>query len=301
MTVINTNNAASITANALTKNERAMSQAMERLSTGQRINSAGDDAAGLAISSRMTSQINGLNMAVRNANDAISMVQTADGAAVEVGNMLQRMRELAVQAASGTATATDRDALNVEFEALTAEIERVADNTQWNGTNILDGTVGTNGAVAFQVGANASQTISVTFADFETAHASAVSTGGLFEGLDNATVNSGTVGNNSHDLASRDVDTAANAQTAITQIDFAITHLNTHRATLGAAINRVEYAADNLSNVSQHTSASRSQILDADSASETTELARTQIIQQAATALLSQANQQAQSVLALMK
>ena len=301
MTVINTNVAASITANALTKNERAMSQAMERLSTGQRINSASDDAAGLAISSRMTSQVNGLNMAVRNANDAISMVQTADGAAVEVSNMLQRMRELAVQAASETTSATDRDALNVEFEALTAEIERIADNTQWNGTTLLDGTIGTNGAVAFQIGANASQTVTVTFADFETAHASMVSTGGLFEGLDNATVNSGTTGNNSHDLASRDVDTTSNAGTAITQIDFALTHLNTHRAALGAAINRLEYAADNLANVSQNTSASRSQILDADYASETTELARTQIIQQAATAMLSQANQQAQSVLALLK
>ena len=119
MTVINTNVAASITANALTKNERAMSQAMERLSTtGQRINNASDDAAGLAISSRMTSQVNGLNMAVRNANDAISLVQTADGALTEVNSMLQRMRELAVQAASGTYSATDRDALNVEFEAI---------------------------------------------------------------------------------------------------------------------------------------------------------------------------------------
>jgi flagellin len=301
MTVINTNVAASITANALTKNERAMSQAMERLSTGQRINNAGDDAAGLAISSRMTSQVNGLNMAVRNANDAISMVQTADGAAVEVSNMLQRMRELAVQAASETTSATDRDALDVEFEALTAEIERIADNTQWNGTTLLDGTIGTNGAVAFQIGANASQTVTVTFADFETAHASMVSTGGLFEGLDHATVNSGTTGNNSHDLASRDVDTTSNAGTAITQIDFALTHLNTHRAALGAAINRLEYAADNLANVSQNTSASRSRVLDADYASETTELARTQIIQQAATAMLSQANQQAQSVLALLK
>jgi flagellin len=278
-----------------------MSQAMERLSTGQRINSASDDAAGLAISSRMTSQINGLNMAVRNANDAISMVQTADGAAVEVSNMLQRMRELAVQAASETTSATDRDALDVEFEALTAEIERIADNTQWNGTTLLDGTIGTNGAVAFQIGANASQTVTVTFADFETAHASMVSTGGLFEGLDHATVNSGTTGNNSHDLASRDVDTTSNAGTAITQIDFALTHLNTHRAALGAAINRLEYAADNLANVSQNTSASRSRVLDADYASETTELARTQIIQQAATAMLSQANQQAQSVLALLK
>ena len=125
MTVINTNVAASITANALTKNERAMSQAMERLSTGQRINNAGDDAAGLAISSRMTSQINGLNMAVRNANDAISLVQTADGAIVEIEAMLQRMRELAVQAASGTYSATDRDALEVEFDALQAAIQDI--------------------------------------------------------------------------------------------------------------------------------------------------------------------------------
>ena len=142
MTVINTNNAASITANALTKNERAMSQAMERLSTGQRINSASDDAAGLAISSRMTSQINGLNMAVRNTNDAISMVQTADGALVEVTNMLQRMRELTVQAASGTMSTTDVTALNTEFTALRDQIQEVANNTEWTGTKILDGSVG---------------------------------------------------------------------------------------------------------------------------------------------------------------
>ena len=169
MTVINTNNAASITANALTKNERAMSQAMERLSTGQRINSAGDDAAGLAISSRMTSQINGLNMAVRNANDAISMVTTEDGALVEVTNMLQRMRELAVQAASGTMSTTDRAALHVEFKNLSGQIQNIGSNTQWNGSNILDGTPG---SASFQVGANASQTVSHTFSQIKTAIAS---------------------------------------------------------------------------------------------------------------------------------
>ena len=160
MTVINTNTAASITANALTKNERAMSQAMERLSTGLRINNAGDDAAGLAISSKMTSQINGLNMAVRNANDAISMTQTEDGALIEVTNMLQRMRELAVQASSGTYSSTDRTALDTEFSALASEIQRVGSNTQWNGSNILDGTPG---QASFHVGANASQTIDHTF------------------------------------------------------------------------------------------------------------------------------------------
>ena len=156
MTVINTNVAASITANALTKNERAMSQAMERLSTGQRINNAGDDAAGLAIASRMTSQINGLNMAVRNANDAISMVQTEDGALIEVTNMLQRMRELAVQSASGTMSSTDRTALHTEFANACGANSRCRFNTQWNGTNIIDGTPGLH---RFHVGANASQTV----------------------------------------------------------------------------------------------------------------------------------------------
>ena len=307
MTVINTNNAASITANALTKNERAMNQAMERLSTGQRINSAGDDAAGLAISSRMTSQLNGLNMAVRNANDAISMVQTADGAIVEVTSMLQRMRELAVQSASGTMGSTDRAALDVEFEALDAEILRISQNTEWNGTKLLDGSLNASAASTFQVGANASQTISLTFADLSTSGVGSTSdqtvdsliTTGLLVGLDNSSIGSGTVGT---DLDGLDIGTSAsNATAAITALDFALDKVNSHRATLGATINRLEYAADNLANVAQNTSASRSQILDADYASETTELARTQIIQQAATAMLSQANQQAQSVLALLK
>ena len=281
MTVINTNTAATITANALTKNERAMSQTMERLSTGQRINSAADDAAGLAISSRMTSQINGLNAAVRNANDAISMVQTADGAMIEMENMLQRMRELAVQGSTGTNSSTDVTALQTEFTALRDEIFRVVENTQWNGTNLLDGDVDgsvNDAAVAFQVGANASQTITVDFGDFETA----VDWGSNF-------------------TSSLAMANASAANTNIGYIDTALTALNTQRATFGAAINRLEYAADNLANVSQNTSASRSRILDADYAAETTELARTQIIQQAGTAMLSQANQQAQSVLALLK
>jgi len=142
MSVINTNVSATLTQNAITKNERAMSTAMEQLSTGKRINSASDDAAGLAIASRMTSQINGLAQAARNANDAISLVQTADGALVEVTSMLQRMRELAVQAASDTNVSADRTALNQEFTQLRSEINRIATNTQWNGTNILDGTGG---------------------------------------------------------------------------------------------------------------------------------------------------------------
>ena len=279
MTVINTNTAATITANALTRNERAMASSMERLSTGLRINSAGDDAAGLAISSRMTSQINGLNQAVRNANDAISMVQTADGALIEVTSMLQRMREIAVQGASGTNTGTnDMAALNTEYEALRDEVFQIVDDTQWNGATLLDGNVAAAGdqTVDFHVGANASQTVTIDFGDFET---------GSF----------GTF------TAAHDIDAATEANTAIGIIDTALTTVNSKRAVFGAAINRLEYTADNLANVSQNTSASRSRILDADYASETTELARTQIIQQAGTAMLSQANQQAQSVLALLK
>ena len=297
MTVINTNVAANITANALTKNERAMSQAMERLSTGQRINSASDDAAGLAISSRMTSQINGLNMAVRNANDAISLVQTVDGALVEVTNMLQRMRELAVQANSESYSATDRDLLEAEFDALQSAIQDISDDTQWNGTALLTGTTFT-----FSVGANADQTVAITVKDFETDGANAASASlGIFENLNGTGGVLAYADDDSNDLIGLSVDTTSLANTAITQVDNAITRVQAHRADLGATISRLEYTADNLANVSQNTSASRSRVLDADYAAETTELARTQIIQQAATAMLSQANQQAQTVLALLK
>ena len=313
MTVINTNTAATLTANALTKNERAMSQTMERLSTGSRINSASDDAAGLAISSKMTSQINGLNMAVRNANDAISMIQTVDGAVVEITSMLQRMRELTVQAASETNTVADKAALNTEFQALDDEIDRIATNTQFNGTKVMDGSLG---AVAFQVGANASQTISVTFADFQTnfgateASESGVDANSsadldIFTNLDRATAsNDSNAANGTDEAIDLDGQVITNGAThsdVLNRLDEALERVNEHRATLGATINRLEYAADNLANVSQNTSASRSRIQDADYAAETTELARTQIIQQAGTAMLSQANQQAQSVLALLK
>ena len=302
MTVINTNTAATISANALTKNERAMSQAMERLSTGQRINSAADDAAGLAISSKMTSQINGLNQAVRNANDGISMVQTAEGALIEIDNMLQRMRELGVQAASDTNTTSDRTALNAEFEALREEITRIAVNTQFNGAAVFGQAA--DSTKAFQVGANASQTISVTFGNFN-AGVEAGAAGNA--GNTPSTASSKFLvldedgGTTNDDIVDQDLLTASNAKDAIYIMDSAIAAVATERASYGAAISRLEYAADNLANVSQNASASRSRILDADYAAETTELARTQIIQQAGTAMLSQANQQAQSVLALLK
>ena len=165
MSNINTNTAANFIASALAQNQHTMSQSLERLSSGKRINSASDDPASLAITSKLTSQILGLDQAARNANDAISMVQTADGAMQEVDNMLQRMRELTVQAATGTNTSAELSVLNTEFESLEAEIHSISTNTQWNGTNILDGSLGT---MTFHVGANANQTVSITFADLNT-------------------------------------------------------------------------------------------------------------------------------------
>ena len=294
MATINTNMAANIAANSLTRNERTMGQTMERLSTGIRINSAKDDAAGLAISSKMTSQINGLNQAVRNANDAISMIQVAEGAMKGITDMMQRMRELAVQAISDSNTTTDRTALNNEFTALAEEIERVADNTQWNGTNLLDGSIGSSGVVTFQVGANASQTIAVTFADMETADGNGVALGDL--DMD---------GDNDDDIALSALaisgSDSTNAVKALYALAEGISNVDGARASLGASMSRLEYAADNLTNVAQNSSAARSRILDADYAAETTELARTQIIQQAGTAMLAQANQSQAQVLALLK
>ena len=280
MSVINTNVSALLTQNAIVKNERSMSTAMEQLSTGSRINGAKDDAAGLAISTRMTSQINGLNQSVRNANDAISFLQTADGALIEVTNMLQRMRTLAVQASSETNTTADQAALNIEFGALRTEINRVADDTQWNGENILDGSGGDgSGGYLFQIGASASQTLSVTIASFET----------------------GSGGTEVNGISASSLAATASASAAITALDVALTNVNGERAKLGANINVLQYSADNLANVSQNAAASRSRVTDTDYAQATTELARTQIIAQAATAMLAQANQMPQTVLSLLK
>jgi len=387
MAVINTNIAATMTTNALSRNDRDMAATMERLSTGKSINSAKDDAAGLAVSSRMTAQIRGLDKAVQNANDAISMIQTADGASIEIGNMMQRMRELAVQASNGTVTSTDQSSLNLEFVQLRTEIERIANQTQWNGENVLDGSAGTssNGTAVFQVGGNSLQTMSVAFGDWNlnasttnvagvqavydftiadgdvaalgefvisdgqntvTLDASGLSsvaelataieadgsltrltasdgTGKLTLTYDNAevvtvpptisgdgvaqTVSETTAGVTAlsgvygTDISAIKIDTDADANAAIASLDTAINGINAQRAIFGAGMNRLEYAVDNLTNVSQNAAASRSRIEDADYAAETTELARTQIIQQAGTAMLAQANQQNQAVLALLK
>ncbi len=296
MAVVNTNANASIAQNALARNERSMNTAMERLSTGQRINSASDDAAGLAIGSRMTSQIRGLETGIRNAADAISMISTADGALIEVTNMLQRMRELALQASNGTTTEADRNYLNAEYQNLISEIERIAVNTQWNGRAILDGSANATGdsTVAFQVGANGGQTVAVNFGNISQDSGSGATVFEPFEA-------SGTMAAGSFISAQTTASAITTATGAITQIDSAITAVNSQRATFGAAMNQLTYAVDNLSNVRVNAEASRSRIMDADYAVETSELARTQIISQAGTAMLAQANQLPQTVLSLLQ
>jgi len=256
MTVINTNVNSLTAAASLAVNERNLSTAMERLSTGKRINGAKDDAAGQAIASRMTAQIRGLDQAVRNANDGISMLETADGAMEEVSNMLQRMRELAIQNSNSTNATADLAALSVEYAALSSEVTRINSDTTWNSKELF--AVGT---ASFQVGAASGDVVTVTVTDFAL---------------------TGTI-------------------STIGALDTDIDNINTYRSALGAGINRLTYAANNAMSISTNTSASRSRIVDTDYAKTSAELARTQIVQQAATAMLAQANQGAQSVLALLK
>lgn len=397
MSVINTNASALIAQNALTSNARASSTAMQQLSTGLRINGAKDDAAGLAIAAKMTSQIRGLDQAVRNGNDAISMIQTADGALSTVSDMLQRMRELAVQAASDTNVASDRTALQSEFTALSNEIGRVGSTTQWNGMGLLNAATTYN----FQLGANnntdavvsasmlniasttgttTAKAITQTGAEANQVSTSAAYTiGNLAVGTTvNAVVNSktysytvtatdhlvgtdaqkvaGILGNAVNAFAAQgmtrdgvgvvatvataagdegkliftatahtsgtpaaqsfgvsanfktggsfitgDITTRAGALTAVDTATTRLATVNDSRSNFGATINRLTYAVDNLANVSQNAAASRSRVQDTDYAKASTELARTQIISQAATAMLAQANQSQQSVLALLK
>jgi len=287
MAVVNTNISASIAQAALMRNERALGSAMEQLSTGRKINSAGDNASGLAISTRMTSQIRGLDQAVRNANDAISMINTAEGALDEVTDMLQRMRELAVQSGTGTTSSNDRVYIDAEYDQLLAEIERIAANTQWNGRNILGGNAGGSAAstlstVAFQVGMDPTQTVSLAFGN--------MSSDAAMDELNSLSLNATTV-----------ASAIDKSSLVMTWVDTTIEEVSTQRATFGAVSNRLEHSIDNLTNVKTQSEASRSRILDTDYAAATSELARTQIIQQAGTAMLAQANQLPQTVLALLQ
>ena len=277
MSVINTNVSALYSQNAMKTNARAMSTAMEQLSTGTRVNSAKDDAAGLAIGQNMTSQIRGLNQAVRNVNDGINMMQTAEGAMVEQSNMLQRMRELAVQAMNGTYSNTQRSYLDKEFQELTEQIAAIAKDTLWNDQKLLDGTGGSGGTFSYQAGQSADQTIMVTIG------AMTVTGLGITSGI------------------TADITSGATAAEALTIISVALEKINLQRAEIGAGINRMAYAADNLTNIASNQTQSRSSIMDTDYALATTQLAKTQIIQQAATAMLAQANQQPQGVMALLK
>jgi flagellin len=271
MTVIGTNVAASRTLNANRAAEMSLSKAMERLSTGRRINSASDDAAGLAVASRMTAEVRGLNMAIRNANDGISLAQTAEGGMNEIGNMLQRMRELSVQSASGTLSDDDRVNLQAEVTELIAQIGDVATRTQFNGVALLDGT---NATIDIQTGAFANETVAVTLTD----------------------VTAATLGVDGVDIA-----TAAGAQTALADLDTAIDAVSTAQATLGAGQNRLQTTVANLTDRVTNITESKSRIEDADFSAETTQLAKAQILSQASTAMLAQANQSQQGVLSLIR
>ena len=410
MTVINTNVAASVTANAMKANQRAMDTTMERLATGLRVNSSKDDAAGLAIGTKMDSQIRGMQQGVRNANDGISMLQTVDGAAQQITNLLQRMRELAVQGQNDTNSTSDLNNLNDEFAALATEIDRIADRTEFNGAAMMNTTSGVTKTITvgpdkddkldvvvgdFNLNAGASVTASVdtltitagniqnltnganaefyitdssgavltinqteigavadvtdfsdaTVAGLVTAINTAIDADATFEqmaavavgnsitftqdvagvggiasvgGKSDATTTLASVGSGVVRTTNGDANvlqpmgadlstykTASNnlveAEGTIAALDVAITGVNTARASFGANISRLEFSVDNLNVAINNTAAARSAVMDADYASETTELARTQIIAQASTAMLSQANQQAQSVLALLK
>jgi flagellin len=406
MTVINTNINANIARDAIGRNDRAMATSMERLSTGLRINSAKDDAAGLAIANRMAGQISGLNMAARNANDGISMIQTIEGATKEVGNMLVRMRELAVQSASGTYSDSDRAALDLEFDQLRSEVTRIQEKTTWNNQALMDG----GKTVSIQLGASSGQTMDIAFADWSVEDAKVygtasaetkesvtvtlatleanqsitigdltftaggndvaaadlhaafakitdgiaddtarttlnsdndVSDHGSFTFANNATsfdykvtgtspaaVFTSTKSGDQTDLtlsqtnpsgndaagvmgditqgigtkiSSISIHNTAGAGAAIATLDAAITGVTAEQAKYGAYLSRLQYASDNISNVATNLDQSRSRIQDADYAVETTALARTQIIAQASTAMLAQANQVKQTVLALLQ
>jgi len=282
MPVINTNINAQYSQDALKVNAKAMGNVMQQLATGSRINAAKDDAAGLSITQNMTSQIRGLNQAVRNVNDGINLLQTSDGALVETAGMLQRMRELAVQSSNGVNSISQRGYLDKEFKSLQEEINRIAANTSWNNMTLVNGS----GAAAttamtfvFQAGIASGQTISMNIEPMNTSALGVAATTSSGISIANFTA----------------------AQSAITAIDVAIENVSLGRSAMGATMNQLSYSADNMVNISTNIGASRSAILDTDYATASAQLAKNQIISQAATAMLAQANQQPQSVLTLLK
>ena len=279
MQVINTNVMSLNAQRNLAANKSELGSAIQRLSTGLRVNGAKDDAAGLAIANRMDAQARGMNVSIRNANDGISLAQTAEGALGKVGDMLQRMRELAVQSSNASNTSADRTSLNAEFRQLADEIDRTLQGTRFNGQAILAASAG---GLVFQIGANNATTdrVTVTTSNMATnASIAAVTTTGA--------VITGTTG--------------GTAQTMIATIDAALDAVNSERATYGAVQNRFDAIISNLQIGAENQAAARSRIMDADFASETARLTRAQILQQAGTAMLAQANAAPQNVLSLLR
>jgi flagellin len=275
MSGINTNLTALNTQRNLSASQSSLTQSVQRLSSGLRVNSAKDDSAGLAIAERFGAQVKGMNVAVRNANDAVSLAQTAEGALSKVSDMLQRMRELSVQSANATNSTSDRTNLDAEYQQLGSEITRTLAGTQFNGSNILGANAG---SLAFQVGAGttSNDTITITTTRLD----------------NNSTITAVTAGN---------ITTASLATTAITNLDAAIDKITTERATYGAAQNRMESAISVLQVASENNAAAKSRIMDADYATETAALSRAQVLQQAGTAMLAQANQLPNQVLTLLR
>lgn len=274
MSTINTNISSLNAQRNLTKSAGDLSTSMQRLSSGLRVNSSKDDAAGMSIATKMDSQIRGMSQASRNANDGISMIQTADGALSNISDALQRMRELAVQAANGTNGADEKDNIKTELTALSEEIARIANTTQFNGTTLLNpGADGTE--VKIQVGADKDQSITVKFGDSD--------------------------GYAKLEAADIDVSDAGKAGDTIQNIDDALKALNTERASLGTAQNRMGYAISNLATSVENQSAAKSRIMDTDYAAETSKLSRAQILQQAGTAMLAQANSAPNNVMSLLR
>ena len=290
---VNTNTTSLYAQRQLGASGDVLDKSFERLASGKRINSAADDAAGLQISNRLTSQTNGLNQAMRNANDGISLAQTAEGAMDETTNMLQRMRTLAIQSANGSNTDDDRLAIQQEIAQLATEIDRVADTTTFGGQNLLDGTYATG---SFQVGADASQTISFSLASGGTNNSVDISAAGGFnvQGLSTA------AGTTIITSLTASVSSVANAQSMIEMLGSMIAAVDTKRAELGAVQNRFSSTISNLGNIKENVEGARSRIRDADFAEETATMTSNQILQQASTTILSQANQRPQSAMSLL-
>jgi flagellin len=311
--VINTNMGSENAIRLLDKTSRSQSTSMERLTSGQRINHAKDDASGLAVVTGMTAQIRGTDMAVRNANDGIGMIQTMDGASEEVVNMLQRQRELAIQSLNGTYNDTNRVQMDTEFKQLTKEIDRIAATTKFNQVDVM-AQLGTNGSflstaastqniqIGWQVAGNTGSRnkLGISMANFWTGASAAGATGAIFGQVTFQSTN-GVKSVRLSAYSRAGISTQAKASLTVMRIDSALSNIGTFRAKWGAFQNRLEYTVANLQNVNENIKSARSRIQDTDYARESANLSRTQVLQQAGMSMLSQSNQMSQNVMSLLK